>query len=231
LITLDILRPPPPAYNLRAKKWILRDKSAIHLNLQRSHYPSSVSCKVLMKVPDEVMMTDDITLMWYDPETCSWKSDGISDFQYTETNKTAQFYVTTVGTFALVKDRANDFPYRRWSLTPIRAPLSSEIAAESATRFSVMTQGSQEVVIDIIGTKVKLIRPMNRQLSDLVNVELTMGVLLKSLAKRGLNLLPIPQSQQNAKKVRLISFLCLCLSACLCLSLSVSLSTLLSSLG
>jgi hypothetical protein len=205
LITLDILRPPPPAYNLRAKKWILRDKSSIHLNLQRSHYPSSVSCKVLMKVPEEVMMTEDITLMWYDPEACSWKSDGISDFQYTDSNKTAQFYVTTVGTFALVKDRAHDFPYRRWSLTPIRPPpsLSStlEASAENITRFTVSTQGSQEVVIDIIGTKVKLIRPMNRQLSDLINVELTMGVLLKSLAKRGLNLLPIPQSQLKSKKV------------------------------
>jgi hypothetical protein len=206
LITLDILRPPPPAYNLRAKRWILRDKSAIHLNLQKSHYPSSVSCKVLLKVPDEVMMTDDITLMWYDPDSCSWKSDGISDFQYTESNKTAQFYVTTVGTFALVKDRAHDFPYRRWSTTPLRPPLSSSSlerseGEENLMRFTVMTQGSQEVVIDIIGTKVKLIRPMNKQLSDLINIELPMGILLRALAKRGLNLLPIPQTPQQAKKV------------------------------
>lgn len=203
LITLDILRPPPPAYNLRAKRWILRDKSPIHLNLQKSHYPSSVSCKVLLKVPDEIMMTDDITLMWYDPDSCSWKPDGISDFQYTESNKTAQFYVTTVGTFALVKDRSHDFPYRRWSTTPIRPPLSSSEreGGENLMRFSVMTQGSQEIVIDIIGTKVKLIRPMNKQLSDLINVEQPMGILLRALAKRGLNLLPLPQTPQQSKKV------------------------------
>jgi hypothetical protein len=216
IITLDILRPPPPAYNLRAKRWILRDKSAIHLNLQKSHYPSSVSCKVLLRVPDEVMMTDDISLMWYDPDSCSWKPDGISDFQYTESNKTAQFYVTTVGTFALVKDRTHDFPYRRWSCTPLRPPLfssastlSSSVSSDRAEggenlmRFTIMTQGSQEVVIDLIGTKVKLIRPMNRQLSDLVNVELPMGILLRALAKRGLNLLPLPQTPQQSKKVLL----------------------------
>lgn len=205
LINIEIIRPPPPAYNLRAKKWILRDKSAIHLNLQKSHYPSSVSCKVLLKVPDEVIMTDDITLMWYDPESCTWKSDGISDFQYTESNKTAQFYITTVGTFALVKDRTNDFPYRRWSLTPIRSLSSSTINSpveyENITRFTILTKINQEIVIDIIGTKVKLIRPMNKQLSDLVNVELSMGVLLRSLAKRGVNLLPIPPNSQKSKKV------------------------------
>lgn len=164
-----------------------------------------------MKVPDDVIMSDDVTLMWYDNETNSWKSDGITDFQYTESNKTAQFYVTIVGIFALVKERTNDFPYKKWSISPIRQNNLPSLndndnsnMNEKVARFSITTQGNIEIVIDIIGTKVKLIRPVNRQLSDLINVELSVGVLLRTLGKRGINLLPIVTSQ--LKKVLFILF-------------------------
>lgn len=168
-----------------------------------------------MKVPDEVIMSDDVTLMWYDNETNSWKTDGITDFQYTESNKTAQFYVTIVGIFALVKERTNDFPYKKWSMSPIRQnnlPISNDPEIlnmnERVARFSITTQGNIEIVIDIVGTKVKLIRPGNRQLSDLINVELTIGALLRTLAKRGINLLPIsPPSSQLKKVIEFIHYI------------------------
>ena len=147
-------------------------------------------------------MSDDVTLMWYDSEAGAWKLDGVADFQYTESNKTAQVSLTTVGIFALVKERANDFPYKKWSLSPIRQnhlPQSNESENlnmnEKVVRFSITTQGNIEIVLDIIGTRVKLIRPVNKQLSDLINVELSIGSLLRTLARRGINLLPIGSNQ------------------------------------
>lgn len=205
LLTIDILRPPPQAFNLRAKKWVMRDKSAASLAVQKCAYPSSVNCKVLFRVPDDVAMSDDITVMCWDDENKTWVDDGITDFQYSESNCMAQFYTTVVGTFALVKDRAADFPYKKWSLSPLRnIPNSSnpnciEDNYERIARFAVQTP-KNEVVIDIIGTKVKLVKPNAKYLSDLIGVEMAAGTLLRKLLRRGINLLPIIPPESQLKK-------------------------------
>ena len=208
LITVEILRTPPPAFHLRAKKWVIRDRSSASLTLQKSAYPSSVPCKAFFKVPDEVAMSDDVTLMVWDEDNGDWSEEGISECQYIEATSTVQFHMTIVGTFALVKNRAVDFPYKKWSLQPIRnMPTPSDINAisrnyEVATRFSVQTPRGTDVVIDIVGTKVKLVRPNVKYLAGLIGVEMAAGSLLKALLRRGVNLLPVlPRNEGEFKKV------------------------------
>jgi hypothetical protein len=207
LVTVDILRSPPPSLNLRAKKWVIRDRSAASQTVQKSPYPSSVNCKAIFKVPDEVYMSDDVSMKVWDEESGDWVDDGLSDYQYIEATSSAQFYFTVVGTFALVKNRSSDFPYKKWSLSPVRnAPTPTDINAiarnyETIARVAVQTPRGLDVVIDIVGTKVKLIKPNTKFLSDLIGVEMPTGALLRALLRRGVNLLPvIPASSDALKK-------------------------------
>lgn len=208
LVTVDILRSPPPAFNLRAKKWVIRDRSAASQTVQKSPYPSSVNCKAIIKVPDGVCMSEDVSMKVWDEELGDWVDDGISDYQYIEATGSAQFYFTVVGTFALVKNRAADFPYKKWSLSPVRnAPTPSDLNVftrnyETTARLSVTTPRGLEVVIDIVGTQVKLVKPNVKFLADLIGIEMPTGALLRALLRRGVNLLPvIPPANESLKKV------------------------------
>lgn len=209
LVTVDIVKQPSPSFNLRAKKWTIRDRSAASQTLQKSAYPSSVNCKAIFKVPEEVLMSDDVTVKVWDEEQKLWSDDGISDYQYIEATNSVQFYFTVVGTFALVKSRSVDFPYKKWSLQPVRTapspadPNSVTQHYETTARFSLQTPRGMDVVVDIVGTKVKLVRPNTKFLADLIGVEMATGSLLKALLRRGVNLLPvIPSDPELLKKVR-----------------------------
>ena len=192
LLIMDILRPPPQAFHMRGKKWILRDRSAQSLSVQRSPYPSSVACRCFFKVPEDIFMSEDVTMNTWDAVNKRWTDDGVTDFQYTESNRTAQFYTTSVGTFALVKDRTADIPYKSWSLQPIRSNesiLDFNDSFEKHARLTISTQ-KMEIVIDIIGNKCRLMLPEVKQFTDLIGVLTTPGCLLHKLQRRGVNLFP-----------------------------------------
>ena len=60
LIKFDILNSPPTVINLRAKKWLIRDCSSSSTTLRKSNYPSSVASRMLLKVPANIIWSDDI---------------------------------------------------------------------------------------------------------------------------------------------------------------------------
>jgi hypothetical protein len=60
---------------------------------------------------------------------------------------------------------------------------------ERCARFTVHTQG-QEVVIDIVGSYCKLMKPMTPVFADILDVLMNPGTLLRKLQKKGVNLLP-----------------------------------------
>eukprot|EP01041_Mallomonas_annulata_P000234 gene234-423_t len=201
LIMMDILRPPPGAYTIRARKWVIRDKSSQSTHIQKSVYPSSVACRCFFKIPEDIFMNEDTAMAIWNEDTKQWTEEGISDFQYVESTRQAQFYTTAVGIFALVKSRTSDMPYKSWSLCPVRShePISDpssggKVSAnyERHARLVIQTQRI-EVVIDIVGTKCKLLEPNCKQTSDLIGVEITPGALLHRLQRRGINLFPTPQ--------------------------------------
>jgi hypothetical protein len=119
LIQFDILMSAPPPFHLRAKRWVMRDCSTATTSLRTSHYPSSVASRMLLKVPQNIVMSDAVRVAVWDYVAGDWTEDGISDLQYIEETRTLQFYITTVGTLALVKSRVADFPYKKWSLGPM----------------------------------------------------------------------------------------------------------------
>ena len=217
VVIFDILLPAPTALQLRAKKWTIRDKSISSTTLRRMHYPSSVACKMLIKVPEEIVMTEDVRVAVWNEEVKDWLEDGISDFRYDEGNRTAQFYITTVGTIALVKPRAADLPYKSWLLSPVHQTEVNKEAVESFlfggnglkskafsmdkaifppmyekhARFTIQTQ-RHELVIDIVGSKCIFVKPDTKTFADLVGKVLTPGTLLSKLQRKGINLMPTP---------------------------------------
>eukprot|EP01038_Epipyxis_sp_PR26KG_P008222 gene8222-11128_t len=213
LYMLDILIAPPAAFNLRAKKWMLRDNSSLSTSITRHPYPSSVKSLMIIKVPDNVVISDDLRIAIWDEQQQDWSEDGIADYQYNETNRQVQFYITTVGIFALVKPRVADMPYRKWTLSPIMerinlASIQDEQIVENISSFSstfpessyplmyesqgrlVISTMKQDIVIDIVGSMCKLVRPDNKSFSDLVGQYMSPGYLLYRLQRRGINLLP-----------------------------------------
>jgi hypothetical protein len=119
LVMFDILVAPAAAFHLRVRKWTMRDKSVASTKLRKTAYPSSVPSRMQLKVPKEVVITDDMRIAVWNEEHQDWTEDGISDYQYSEANRTVHFYITTVGFLALVKSRTVDMPLKKWSLVPV----------------------------------------------------------------------------------------------------------------
>lgn len=203
LIILDIIKPPPRAQTLRAKKWTIRDKSSTSLSVQRSVYPSSVSSKVFIKVPDEVLMSDAISIAVWDEKELVWSESGISEYQYSDSTRQIQFNCSIVGTFALVKDRAADFPYKKWTMSPIRHLPTNEANFEDlVARFTIKLVNA-DIVIDILGTSVKLVQPNTKYLADLIGIEMSSGNLLRKLQQRGYNIMPTIANDSSKKNFTL----------------------------
>jgi len=119
MIMFDVLCAPAAAFHLRVRKWTMRDKSTASTKLRKSAYPSSVPSRMQLKVPTDVVITDDMRIAVWNEESRDWTEDGISDYQYSEANRTVHFYITTVGVLALVKSRTVDMPLKSWSMVPV----------------------------------------------------------------------------------------------------------------
>jgi hypothetical protein len=120
LFIFELLNTMESPFYLRARKWTMRDNSSSSTKLRKvASYPSSVPCRVQMKVPDNLVMSEDTRIAVWDDVAKDWTEDGVSEFTYTESNRQAQFYITTIGILALVKPRTSCFPYSSWSLAPV----------------------------------------------------------------------------------------------------------------
>lgn len=209
LLIMDILRPPPTSFTLRAKKWTIRDRSAQSLTLQRSPYPSSVACKCQFKIPQSLFMTDDTTVALWDENEKQWTEDGVTDFHFSENSRHVQFSTTAVGVFALVKYRTSGLPYKSWSLQPIRSvsdAVGTSVTSkngpyyEQHARFTIQTQ-HERVIIDIVGTKSRLIEPNVSQTADMIGVDWSTGALLRQLQRRGINLFPTAMEASRCEQI------------------------------
>lgn len=201
MFSFDILLAPPPALTIRAKKWTMRDKSSAATTIRKSPYPSSVASRMFLKVPDTVVMSDDLRVARWDEEHREWTEDGITDFQYSEANRMVQFYITTTGTFALIKSRTIDMPYKRWAITTTSVKIAPEMSPngeliakkdpffEQRAQMAINTQ-RHEILIDITGADCILVKPDNTNFNDLVGKRFSPGALFWRLQRRGVNLLP-----------------------------------------
>lgn len=95
---------------------------------------------MLLKVPSDVVISDDMRMAVWDPEAKDWTEEGISDYKYSESTRTVQFYVTTVGTLALVKNRISDFPYKSWKLEPVHDKIINKILVDRLRELDFPTR-------------------------------------------------------------------------------------------
>jgi len=188
LLYIDILIPPALPYLLRAKKWLIQDSSEGEHGLRKVSYPSSVPCKFYIKVPEDLIMSDDVKVALWNSDSKEWAEDAVTDFQYSESTRLVQFLMSTVGMLAFVRNRNADFPYKRWSLGPARN--SNDAVSEQRARFTLNTQRF-EVVIDIVGSSCCLAKSFNKSVNSLVGVKMPPGVLLGKLQKRGVCIMPV----------------------------------------
>ena len=96
-----------------------------------------------------------------------------------------------MGTFALVKNRTADFPYKTWNLAPHRDFAAGPASADKLARLS-MSVGGTDLTIGITGVTgmCAVARTNAKALLDLINVSMLPGRLLTELQRRGVNLLP-----------------------------------------
>jgi hypothetical protein len=126
LIEFDILISPPREFLLRAKKWVIRDHSTNSMKIRKASYPSSVPCRMYIKVPDTVLFGDDLRIAVWSEELKDWTEDGITDYSYNENNRMIQFLIATVGTLALIRKRNIHLPMKQWSIYPVLSkPINS----------------------------------------------------------------------------------------------------------
>lgn len=226
LIYFDILYSPPPSFSIRAKKWTIRDRSQPSMSIRKSDYPSSAQCRMYVKVPEGVLLTDDLRMAVWDEHEQDWVEDGISDYQCNEVTRTVQFYITTVGMLALVKRRTIDMPLKKWALYPVLDKKINTFMRYAADASAGYVQGSKlegfrgldaagktyerharlnistqfnDVVIDIIGSQVCLIKPDTALFNDLLFVPMSPGCLLKRLQRKGINLLPAESDLEQSE--------------------------------
>lgn len=201
VLNYDVIIPPPQPYILRAKKWVFREiKQPSDVPKKSPNYPVAVPTKCFIKVPENVIMTDDVRVASWNHELMEWTEDGLTDYQYNESENTVQFYTSIVGTFALVKERVVEFPYKKWSLRPMAPDISNEDHFnryyEKYVRLTICTS-KHDVVIDVIGTKCRLVRPTIPQVSDLIGVDISPGQLVRKLLSKGINICPVYEDSEH----------------------------------
>eukprot|EP01035_Chromulina_nebulosa_P022906 gene22906-29672_t len=189
ILLFDFLIAPPLAYHIQGKHWTLRDNSLLTNISRKSAYPSSVSSRCYIKVPDNLIMSDDIHIALWDHDKNDWTTDKLSDYQYSESTRVVQFFLLVTGTLALVKKRHSDLPYRQWSLVPV---IMDDVNIGKSAKFTLQTQ-KYKIVIEIIGTHVKLIAPDIPSISTILNKEMTPGQLVRKLLRHGINISPVYQ--------------------------------------
>lgn len=197
---VELLIPPPMSSRIRAKKWVIRDRSAASLKLRKSAYPSTATMKCTIRVPDSLVIGGDVRAMMWSPETSDWTEAGVSEFLWTAAERKVEFYLTALGTVALVRDRVSELPYKHWSLRSLRSAASSQDAHsspnapisdvyEQSARLSLWTE-RMLIVIDIVGDVCRLVQPDDRSTADVVGRDMTPGALCGLLLRRGVNIMP-----------------------------------------
>mmetsp|Transcript_5166 Transcript_5166/g.12730 ORF Transcript_5166/g.12730 Transcript_5166/m.12730 type:complete len:729 (-) Transcript_5166:223-2409(-) len=131
---------------------------------------------------------------WWDPETSSWSTAGVSDVALDRASGSLSFRTTHIGPLAVLQSRAALLPYTWWSIRPTggRAGATAAIHVGAAVL-------KEPLVLEVGAGWVSLApHPQLGVLADMTDVRLPPAALLTRLSQRGLHLMPEDRDAQFA---------------------------------
>lgn len=189
LYIYEMLAAQKDSFKIASRNWILKDNSEASKRITRKEYPVNAVTKCYITLPQTVVFNiNDVRVNRWDEEKNEFTEDGIENYEYLEEKRQITFCIKELGTFALVKDRVVDFPYKRWTISPHR-DLSAAVAFDQFAKLFVQV-GTVDITIAIAGPKCYLMKSNSKALIDLLNVPMLPGILLSLLQSRGVNLVP-----------------------------------------
>jgi len=212
LFMLELLQVPPPLKSIKGA--VIRLSTVVQMDrLERLNYPLDGSTTVAAqyfrcqyKVSDEVLLSDDPRVAWWDPQKEGWNEEVVSEVTYTAETRSVRFHTIRVGAFALVQERRLDLPYKGWSLAPV-FNLHEYQDPRDWVEECLLTIHTQRfmIVIQIKGTLCRLVQPNVAELEHLREKGREPGALLQGLFEAGINLMPkasdIPDQSEEEGEV------------------------------
>ncbi|XP_033752163.1 LOW QUALITY PROTEIN: axonemal 84 kDa protein-like [Pecten maximus] len=142
---------------------------------------------VTMKLPSEVLFSEEPLIARWDYTKKHWKQDGFSDMKYDEDKREFFFKTAYFGTFALMQDSHLNMPFQSWEIRP------------HGTNSAVLTiiAAIVEIEIEIKDSVCCLSKPEDRpELDKIRNVWVTPMELVKMLKHAGINVFPAVDSSK-----------------------------------
>eukprot|EP00854_Cymbomonas_tetramitiformis_P002327 gene2327-3052_t len=201
VFAVDLLALPPPPKKVKA--WTLRQVTPLATHVSKLPYPippagsdhsmaaASTTATapppmgITYPLPSHVLVLDTEPLVgWWDPETETWRTDGVSDVKYDDEAHTMSFQTIKLTSCALIMSRIKLLPYASWNLRP------------TTTSSSVLTIWPEHnplpepISIEVGEGWCKLQSPNKPCLQELLDNEMPPALLLRKLSDSGVHLLP-----------------------------------------
>uniref|UniRef100_A0A6T8CF42 Uncharacterized protein n=1 Tax=Prymnesium polylepis TaxID=72548 RepID=A0A6T8CF42_9EUKA len=196
MIMIELLTLPPSAKKI--KGWTLRPVTELTHTVQRIEYPippagadaeaakaaaaTAPPLRLTYPLPSHVVVPADPSVGWWDEETKSWKTVGVTQISVDPESRILSFTSTRLGSLAMLQPTNIDFPYVNWLLSP---------TDRTSCKFLLQTQRYLlEMRISDKGVALKTTTPELPQLSHLLNKNMPPTTLVLSLRECGINLSP-----------------------------------------
>jgi len=142
---------------------------------------------IKMKLPSKVMFFEEPQVAIWDGAVKHWKTTGITDVTYDETERTISFKSAEFGAFSVMQDSHLNMPFQSWELKP---------SWVNQCRLTV-TAAIAEAEIDVKGDKCRLNQPPEdavAELSEIYGRWMAVDDLIASMRAAGANIFPAEDS-------------------------------------
>ncbi|KAL1522616.1 hypothetical protein AB1Y20_017599 [Prymnesium parvum] len=196
MIMIELLTLPPAAK--KVKGWTLRPVTDLNDTVQRIEYPippagadaeaskaaaaSAPPLKLTYPLPEYVIVPAEPSVGWWDEESKSWKTVGVTQISFEPETRILSFMSTRLGSLAMLQPTTIDFPYINWLLSPID---------RVSCKFILQTQRYLlEMHISANGVQLKSTEPELPELAYLLDRPMLPTSLVLALRDCGINLCP-----------------------------------------
>jgi len=201
VFTVDLLALPPPPK--KVKGWTLRQVTPLATNVSKLPYPippagsdhtmapTTLSAAapppmgLNYPLPEHVVLLEsDPQVGWWDSDSETWRTDGISEVKYDEVNHILSFQTVKLMSLGLLISRIKLLPYGNWHMRPTSATTGV---------LTIMPESNplpEPIAISVGEGVCTLLSPQREALKELNEEGMPPGVLLHRLSESGIHLLP-----------------------------------------